>query len=393
MINIENYLQDKLEDYGEDNLNRMIDLYEGIPSPPLQKIFSKIHFETNRLLKYLNERLPRKGFNRDSDFIGHYTANESRELIHWIEEIKEIQSHLKGTKLQFEIVPYYQEVLKKCNDFLEYSGGSPIPKGVQKVQLISLEPIFVLIESIEIERKDVISTFSIKLIGEGSYAQVFKYKDSFYNRFFIIKRAKKDLNDKERERFKREFEEMSKLKSPYIVEVFSFDKDRFQYTMEYMDTTLYDYIMANNMKLEKGKRQVLVYQILKAFDYIHSKELLHRDISLKNVLLKQYEDVIVVKISDFGLVKLNESNLTSTLTEFKGSLNDPDLEIYGFKNYKMEHETYALTRLIYFIMTGKTRIDKFNDKKLETFVKKGLDKDITNRYSDKQNLRNAFRSI
>ena len=37
--------------------------------------------------------------------------------------------------------------------------------------------------------------------------------------------------------------------------------------------------------------------------------MLHRDISLSNVFVKHYEDVDVVKIGDFGLVKIPESNL------------------------------------------------------------------------------------
>ena len=35
--------------------------------------------------------------------------------------------------------------------------------------------------------------FDIKLIGEGSYANVYKYKDSLYNCFFAIKKLKKAL--------------------------------------------------------------------------------------------------------------------------------------------------------------------------------------------------------
>ena len=32
--------------------------------------------------------------------------------------------------------------------------------------------------------------YNLKLIGEGSYANVYKYKDTFYNCNFVIKRAK-----------------------------------------------------------------------------------------------------------------------------------------------------------------------------------------------------------
>lgn len=126
------------------------------------------------------------------------------------------------------------------------------------------------------------------------------------------------------------------------------------------------------------KRKNIVNQILRAFQYIHSKNLLHRDISPKNILLKLYEDVIVVKISDFGLVKIPDSQLTTVNTDFKGYFNDPSLIVEGFDKYSMVHETYALTRLIYYIMTGKTNLSDINGSDMCAFVAKGLSADKKN---------------
>ena len=75
-------------------------------------------------------------------------------------------------------------------------------------------------------------TFDLKLIGSGSYANVYKYKDTFYNRPFILKRAKKELTDKEVARFKREFDVMNDLSSPYILEVYCYNPDKNEYIME-----------------------------------------------------------------------------------------------------------------------------------------------------------------
>jgi eukaryotic-like serine/threonine-protein kinase len=65
--------------------------------------------------------------------------------------------------------------------------------------------------------------FTLRMIGEGSYAKVFRYRDEFYNKYFVLKRAKNDLDDKELERFKREFDVMNELKSPYVLEVYRYD--------------------------------------------------------------------------------------------------------------------------------------------------------------------------
>lgn len=64
---------------------------------------------------------------------------------------------------------------------------------------------------------------------------VYKYKDTFYNRPFILKRAKKELTDKEVARFKREFDVMNDLSSPYILEVYCYNPDKNEYIMEYIE--------------------------------------------------------------------------------------------------------------------------------------------------------------
>ena len=112
-----------------------------------------------------------------------------------------------------------------------------------------------------------------------------------------------------------------------------------------------------------------------------------------DVFIKHYDDVDVVKIGDFGLVKIPESNLTSLLSELKGSLNDPDLINVGFGNYEMRHETFALTRLCYYILTGKTNIDRQKDGTIKAFWEKGTNPDKSKRFSSVDELKRAIKSI
>lgn len=158
-------------------------------------------------------------------------------------------------------------------------------------------------------------------------------------------------------------------------------------------TKSYDFIQKRNNKLSLTARKNIITQICKGLSYIHSKGYLHRDISLTNVFIKHYDDVDVVKIGDFGLVKIPESNLTSLLSELKGSLNDPDLINVGFGNYEMRHETFALTRLCYYILTGKTNIDRQKDGTIKAFWEKGTNPDKSKRFSSVDELKRAIKSI
>ena len=245
------------------------------------------------------------------------------------------------------------------------------------------------IESIKKKNDKVIN---LNMIGQGSYANVYYYKDPDYDKKIVLKRAKKDLTTEEIERFKREFNQLKVLNSPYVVEVYSYNEEENEYTMEFMENTLLDYIQKNNNKLTFQTRVNLVSQFLRALQYIHSKDLLHRDISYTNVLIKEYDSTLILKLSDFGLVKIVNSDLTRTDESIKGSLHDPNLEVVGYANYKVEHEIYSTMFIIHYIMTGKRDFSKCEDTELKKLLLKGIDSDLTKRYKSIEEVNQAFRN-
>lgn len=375
------FLKQKVEEFYLEHELRTIELYDFVANKELKYLFAMLHQEFNRLFKFMYSKAKTNN---------HYNAQESRELLKYIELFRDMKYILKGTGNNFKIDEKYQELINLSESFLQESGGSLIPTDIPKITLLEYEPIFDFDDSIKVTNIKTALKYTLRLIGEGSYAKVFRYTDEFYGKQFIIKRAKTDLNDKELARFKKEFIVMKELRSPYVLEVYKYDEEDNQYFAEYADSTIYDYIQANNNKLTLQERKGMIYQIFKAFSYIHSKGYLHRDISLTNILLIKYDDVIVVKIADFGLVKDEHSNLTSLYSEVKGSLNDSNLAVIGFSNYSIEYETFALTRLIMYILTGKTNLDKVKEKNIREFVLKGLDSNITNRYKSVSEMKEQF---
>ncbi len=281
----------------------------------------------------------------------------------------------------------YLEYVKKFNEILNIDGYE-----LYTEENVSGREIYNFRETncIEIKTPKGKNSYNLSFIGEGSYANVFKYKDEFYNRFFVLKRAKKELDSKELKRFKLEFEEMNRLKSPYVVEVYSYDDETHEYIMEYMDCSLKKFIDKNNSEITKQQRYNIIMQLFRAYNYIHSKGVFHRDISPNNVLLRKYDDTVVAKIADFGLVKVEESDLTSTDTDVKGSFNDPALKVDGFKNYNLLHEIYAFTLLCVYICTGKTNFSTVRETKLIEFMKKGTHADTAQRFQNLEEMKNAI---
>lgn len=375
-MNINNLLENKIRELNERGITSFEyeALYENIGNEKIRDVFSLLHGGYINLFRRLNERLP------TSDYVAHFWAEESRNLIFVIDFTFELQSVLKKTELAFSIDESYHKIITHCRDFLSKSGGSTIPPHTEKIELYYLEPIFQISESItkNCNYHQVIA--NLKLIGEGSYAKVFCYKDEFYDKDFVLKRAKSDLTEKELQRFKREFEEMKRLNSPYIVDVYSYNEDKHEYIMELMDFSLEKYVSTHNQSLTLQERRDIIMQLLKAYNYLHSKNVFHRDISPRNVLIKKYDDVLVVKISDFGLVKIVGSDLTSENTDFKGSLNDPALKVEGFGNYGLLHELYAITLLFAYIMTGKSNWANIKDPNIKSFMEIGTNPNKEKRF-------------
>ena len=387
-MNISNYIEAKYRELTSVNSINLefSELYDWVKDEKLKSILCTLHYNFLSLFRRMNERLP------TNEYEAHFWADPSRELIQTIEITLGIYNVLKNSESAFEINEYYFGLIKKCREFLRKSGGSPLPPHMEEVELYYTIPIFTPSDTIIVENPQTSLSFSLKLIGSGSYANVFKYKDSFYDRNFVVKRAKKDLSAKKIERFKREYDEMKLFSSPYILEVYRFDETKIEYIMEYMNYTLDNFIKKN---ITSTVKRSIINQILKGFEYLHSNDRLHRDISPKNILLKEYHDTVVVKIADFGLVKIPDSVLTSKNTEFKGYFNDPSLVYDGFDNYSIQHETYALTRIIYYVLTGKTNTDvgKISDIKLREFIIKGLNSDRNYRFQSATEMIQAIRTI
>lgn len=374
----------------------LYEMYEFVPNSNLRTLLAAYHTQLNKWFTTLNSDLTYK-IDENGERVctgGYFHAQDSRDLLELMDAIEQLCAQCKATEYAFTISnSKYANALKQCRKFVVKSGGSTIPENFQPIEIVDLVPIFSLTDSISIKSNHQVAHIQLKPIGEGSYARVYSYIDSTYDIPVVLKRAKQGLNAKELDRFQQEYDVLKKLHSPYIVEVYAFNKDAHEYTMERMDESVYDFIRNHNTTLSLAERKRIIAQIAKGLSYMHSKGFLHRDLSPTNVFINHYDDVDVVKIGDFGLVKIPESTLTTLQSELKGSLNDPDLINVGFSNYSIYHETYALTRLCFFILTGKTNITKQKDGMIKEFWSKGTNPDKRKRFQTVDELMLAVQKI
>lgn len=117
----------------------------------------------------------------------------------------------------------------------------------------------------------------------------------------------------------------------------------------YMKYTIYDIITKTDNKFTKEQVTVLAYNLLCAVKYLHSCNIIHRDLKLENILVSSH---LEVQICDFGLARSLE--VKPDVKRMKRSLSSacftrvyrPPEVILGDKEYNEKADLWSLGCLL-----------------------------------------------
>lgn len=344
----------------------------------LPRAFAFIHAGLDIEFKHMNYKA-RGGSS------GHFNADNSRNLLELIDFLDEARTMLNKAGYSLTMNPEYQRVIENAPAWLVASGGSPIPEGFTPIEVESYAPAFGCGD----QAVTLPDTHTAKLtpIGEGAFALVHRFTDPNHGITLARKKLKPGAEDREKERFRREFELMKELQFPYVLEVYKFKETDWSYTMEYCDTSLEDYIAKRNNQSSFGltTRKRIALQFLYGLNFIHSKGHFHRDLSNKNVLLRTFGgSAVLVKLSDFGLAKLKGSEFTTTETELKGTKIDPALG--SFKDFDAVHDIFAAGFILLYIFTGRKNVGRSNASPIDQIIHKCIESQPDRRYQSVMEL-------
>ena len=196
----------------------------------------------------------------------------------------------------------------------------------------------------------------------------------------------------------------------HVVELLE-DSNKYYFVLELMKSgNLMEVLkqsQENNWKLNNKDYATMTKQIVRALNYMHKKNVIHRDLKLENVMVdigsnEQGKPELILKLTDFGFSKVLETNKKETNKLGTTLYMAPEL----FKGVEYDHkvDTWALGVMVYMMLsgkytfTGKTRaaiiskiswsepdysvFDQYRLKaKIKTFIKKCLDKNPETRAS------------
>ena len=237
----------------------------------------------------------------------------------------------------------------------------------------------------------------IKSLGKGAFGEVFLTTKKGSNELYATKQLNKDIFDNRNTKkyFLNEINILKELSHPNIVKFADLKRtaNHFYIMMEYCNggelcKTLEAHISKTGRPFSEEVVQSLMKQIISAFQYIHGKDIIHRDIKLENILLnyntnedKENKNVIkaTVKIIDFGFAARMEKTGLKYTTLGSPINMDPlilsELRKRG-KNinrvgYDQKADIWSLGTICYELAIGKSAFEANKIDDLIAKIEKG----------------------
>lgn len=188
-----------------------------------------------------------------------------------------------------------------------------------------------------------------KEIGKGGFGTVYLATHLSDNKDVAIKKI--DRTKASSLNVRKEIDALKNLRHPNIVRFYDeFLDNGAQYiVMEYCRFgSLRDYILQKGKMTDECGAYVL-RKLVKAVMYIHSNNMMHRDLSAQNILIYyiRSDGIPEVKITDFGLSTVLREGGQNTIAGTPGYM---DRNVLG-RHYTKEADVFALGGILYLMLT------------------------------------------
>ena len=213
-------------------------------------------------------------------------------------------------------------------------------------------------------------------IGEGSYGAVYLAFNLYTKQKVAIKRIVKNEENKIDElELINEINILKKLSHPNILKIIEFYQSEHSYyiiTDHCSNGELYDQI---KYKYNENQLAVLFYQMFSGIAYLHTNNIVHRDLKLENILISEIEvdkktndRYFWIKIIDFGTAKFFDKNKKEKSVVGSSYYIAPEVLK---KSYNEKCDTWSIGVILYMLIVGRAPFDGADDEEIISNIKKG----------------------
>jgi serine/threonine protein kinase len=196
-----------------------------------------------------------------------------------------------------------------------------------------------------------------KTLGRGAMGVVYLARDPIIDRRVALKTLRVDLDaehgEEFRERFVREARAAGRLNHPGIVTVHDVGEDPesglMYIAMEHVEGRDLKQILSTGHVFRPSEAARIAADVAVALDYAHSLGVVHRDVKPANIILTADG---TAKITDFGIARLETSNLTVD-GQFIGTPNFMSPEQITGKGIDGRSDLFSLGVVLFTLLTGQ----------------------------------------
>jgi len=207
-----------------------------------------------------------------------------------------------------------------------------------------------------------------KRLGEGISSVVYKAMDKQRNEHVALKMINLD-NEEEGipSTALREIAILTQLQHENIVKLYDVvhHGKRLVIALEYCDLDLKEHMENFNSGLMPSSMcKSVMHQLLKAVEYIHEQNVIHRDLKPQNVLIqkdKNNQNNVRVLLADFGLARELGIHVRSCTSEVVTLWYRPPDVLCGSSNYGFSVDIWSLGCIFAEVYTGKATFPGQNE--------------------------------
>lgn len=191
-------------------------------------------------------------------------------------------------------------------------------------------------------------------LGAGAYGQVLKCVNRKTGTVAAVKVVSKEAMDWRAEaRLRRELDILHFAKHPNLLELYDVFEtcERLYIVTEYLNGgTLFEYLEQTSFHVTEDMARSLTADVARGLQFLHENGIIHRDIKLENIMLRNEKKGVRGIIIDYGLSCFLGPDQVSS--EPVGTLKYVAPEIISRLSYREKVDSWSLGVILYILLQG-----------------------------------------